>query len=160
MIYQNKIESAELNSERNKKLVKKLYKSNPRKVDELFHGFHDEVFKKIDCLKCANCCKTTSPIFTDKDIRRLAKHFRVKETKFIDDYLYVDKDDDYVLKTAPCPFLMDDNECSVYDHRPNACKEYPHTNRKKMTQLLNLSAQNSLICPAVSDIFEKINATI
>ena len=31
-------------------------------------------FKKTDCLDCGNCCKTTSPIFTDKDIERISKY--------------------------------------------------------------------------------------
>ncbi|MDP4953161.1 MAG: YkgJ family cysteine cluster protein, partial [Flavobacteriales bacterium] len=61
-----------------------------------------------------------------------------------------------VLHTAPCPFLGEDNKCSVYDSRPKACREYPHTDRKNMHQILNLTMKNTLVCPAVNLIVKKI----
>ena len=160
MQYSDKINLTKAEIQQNKKLITKLKKTNPRKVDGLFHDLHDEVFEEIDCLKCANCCKTTSPLFRDKDISRLAKHLRLKDVDFIEQYLKIDSDGDYVFKSAPCPFLMDDNYCSVYEYRPNACRDYPHTDRKKVQQLLHLSLKNTEICPAVADIFKKINLTI
>jgi hypothetical protein len=96
---------------------------------------HDDEFKKADCLQCANCCKTTSPIFTNKDIARISKAFRIKTRQFIDTYLNVDADQDYVLKSSPCTFLADDNTCNIYDIRPKACREYPHTNRKNFEKI-------------------------
>ena len=139
-----------------KKLFAKLKKSNPRNLDEITHALHDEVFERVDCLVCANCCKTTSPIFTDKDIERLAKHLRIKPSRFSSEYLHLDEENHYVLNAAPCPFLGNDNYCSVYEARPNACREYPHTNRKKFYQLLNLSLKNTEICPAVYEIVEEL----
>ncbi|NBU47652.1 MAG: YkgJ family cysteine cluster protein, partial [Flavobacteriales bacterium] len=62
----------------------------------------------------------------------------------------------YVLKSSPCTFLGDDNYCNIYEVRPLACREYPHTDRKNMFQILDLTAQNSKICPAVSRIVQKI----
>ena len=106
----------------------------------------------MDCLSCANCCKTTSPIFRDADIRRISKHLRIKEGKFISDFLRMDEEQDYVLKSSPCSFLDNDNSCSIYDVRPLACREYPHTDRKNMFQVLEITAENSLICPAVARI--------
>lgn len=138
-----------------KQARKWMKKQKPKSLDEWFIQQHEAVFKHIDCLECANCCKTTSPIFRDVDINRLSKHLKMKPGKFIANYLWLDGDGDYVLKSAPCPFLGSDNYCSVYEHRPQACKEYPHTNRKKMYQLLNLAEKNALICPAVSQIFRE-----
>ena len=99
---------------------------------------HEEVFECTDCLKCANCCTTTGPLFTDKDISRIAKHLRIKPFAFTQQYLRIDDDRDYVLKSVPCTFLEEDNYCSIYEVRPKACREYPHTDRKKQNQLLNL----------------------
>ena len=113
----------------------------------------------MDCLSCANCCKTTSPIFRDADIRRISKHLRIKEGKFISDYLRMDEEQDYVLKSSPCSFLESDNTCSIYDVRPLACREYPHTDRKNMYQVLEITAENSLICPAVARIVLSITAS-
>src|SRR3954451_15961857 len=104
-----------------KKLFENLKRKKPNNLDDVVHKLHDEVFEKIDCLECANCCKTTSPIFYQKDIERLAKHFRLSPSKFIEQYLHIDEDKDYVLNQAPCPFLGMDNYCSVYEFRPNAC---------------------------------------
>lgn len=140
----------------NKKFLKGLARTDDGRLDDMFHNAHDEVFSKIDCLTCANCCKTTSPIFYQTDIERVAKALRMKPGDFIEMYLRVDEDNDYVLRSAPCPFLGPDNYCSVYDSRPKACREYPHTDRKKMSQVLDLAYRNTLVCPAVLEIVERI----
>lgn len=135
------------------KAIKRIKKN---KLDDVFHVAHEKIFKNTDCLDCANCCKTTSPIFRKADIGRLAKYLRLKEVKFIESYLKLDTDGDYVLKSSPCPFLWDDNTCSVYEHRPLACKGYPHTDRKNMYQIIDLTRKNTEVCPAVCQIVKEI----
>ena len=93
----------------NKKFLTGLKKKDPRKVDEAFHQLHEEVFEEVDCLTCANCCKTTSPIFYQTDIERVAKALRMKPGDFVEQYLQLDEDNDYVLESSPCPFLDEDN---------------------------------------------------
>lgn len=149
-----KLELAEKNKKENKELINRLKKSKPKKLDDVVHQLHDEVFDKIDCLACANCCKTTSPTFYERDIDRLSKYLKIKPSDFIAKYLQIDEDGDYVLTTAPCPFLDYENYCTVYESRPTACREYPHTNRKRFYQILDLSLKNTEICPAVVDVFE------
>lgn len=139
-----------------KKAVQNLKSKKPKDLDQRFHALHDEAFKKIDCLQCANCCKTTSPIFRDVDIKRIAKGLRVKEKDLISDYLRMDEEGDYVLKSSPCAFLGEDNYCSIYEIRPLACREYPHTDRKHMHQILDLTLKNTEVCPAVAQIFVKL----
>lgn len=152
MEYTSDIEKhwAEL-SERTK-LVKKIKKKRPKQLDSVFHESHDETFKRIDCLKCANCCKTTSPIFRDVDILRISKKLKLNAATFEKEYLKVDEDGDWVLKSSPCTFLMPDNRCFIYDVRPQACREYPHTDRKRMIQIMDLTLKNAEVCPAVSRI--------
>jgi Fe-S-cluster containining protein len=149
---QSSLDSAKLAIHATKKIFRKMKQAKPNDLDQKFHKGHEAEFKKMDCLSCANCCKTTSPIFRDADIRRISKHLRVKEGKFISDYLKMDEEQDYVLKSSPCSFLDNDNSCSIYDVRPLACREYPHTDRKNMFQVLEITAENSLICPAVARI--------
>ena len=149
---QSSLDSAKLAIHATKKIFRKMKQAKPNDLDQKFHKGHEAEFKKMDCLSCANCCKTTSPIFRDADIRRISKHLRVKEGKFISDYLRMDEEQDYVLKSSPCSFLDNDNSCSIYDVRPLACREYPHTDRKNMFQVLEITAENSLICPAVARI--------
>ena len=142
----------------NKKLLEKLKKKKSVFVDDIFQNAHEDVFSCTDCLKCANCCKTTGPLFTNKDIDRILKHLHLKPVNFISQYLKIDEDGDYILQTIPCKFLGEDNYCSIYDVRPRACAEYPHTNRKKQHQILNLNLKNTEVCPAVFEIFEKIKS--
>jgi Fe-S-cluster containining protein len=148
--------TARSRSVENKKFLQSLKKQDPRKVDDVFHRVHDAVFEEIDCLQCANCCKTTSPIFYQTDIERLARGLRMKPGDFIEQYLRVDEDQDYVLKSSPCPFLGEDNYCAVYEDRPKACREYPHTDRKKMVQITELTYKNTLVCPAVLEMVERL----
>lgn len=147
---------AQTQSLQNKKFLNSLKKRNPREVDDQFHTVHEEVFSEMDCLTCANCCKTTSPIFYQTDIERVAKALRVKPGDFIEKYLRIDEDKDFVLKSSPCPFLDEDNRCRVYQDRPKACREYPHTDRKKMVQIMDLTHKNTLVCPAVLEMVERI----
>jgi Fe-S-cluster containining protein len=147
---------AKLSEVENKSLFAKLKKKKPKNLDSVVHQLHQEVFEKIDCLECANCCKSISPIITDKDIERLSKHLRMKPSKFIEKYIIFDNDTDYVYSQAPCPYLMADNYCMVYEQRPKACREYPHTDRKKLYQLLPITLKNTFYCPAVYEIVEEL----
>jgi uncharacterized protein len=135
---------------------KRLKNNTPKNLDEVFHNAHEKVFSTINCLVCANCCKTTSPIFYQKDIERAAKALKLKPGEFLQTYLEMDEEGDFVLKTAPCPFLDKDNYCGIYANRPDACREYPHTNRKKIKQILDITFRNTLVCPAVLEITEVV----
>ncbi|MBS9774648.1 MAG: YkgJ family cysteine cluster protein [Tenacibaculum sp.] len=141
----------------NKKYFQKLKKRTPKNLDLVMQEIHDEEFERTDCLTCANCCKTTSPIFTQKDIERISKYLKLKSADFIRKYLQIDDENFYVLQSAPCTFLDEqDNTCFIYDVRPKACAEYPHTNRKKFIQLANLTIKNTEICPATFRIVEEL----
>lgn len=143
--------------EENKKYFKNLKRRTPKNLDIVMQELHNNEFEKTDCLTCANCCKTTSPIFTNKDIERIAKHFKMKVLDFTTQYLELDADNFYVLKTAPCAFLdLNDNMCTIYKVRPKACSEYPHTNRRKFIQITNLTIKNTEICPAAFNIVEAL----
>ena len=131
-----------------KKFLDSLKKKPPKNLDYITQESHDIVFNEINCLDCANCCKTTGPLYTEKDIERIAKHLRMKPSDFETKYLRIDEDNDKVLQNLPCFFLNEDNNCSIYDVRPKACREYPHTDRKKVYQINNLTIKNTIICPA------------
>ena len=133
------------NKKNNKKLLKKITFKDKKRIDQIFEIEHQKEFENRDCLKCANCCKTTSPIFRNTDIKRISSFLKIKEQELINDKLVIDHENDYVLRNSPCSFLNHDNTCSIYNVRPLACKEYPHTNRKKMHQIIDLTIKNSTI---------------
>lgn len=135
------------------------YKKNKRtllKKDTVVHQLHDEVSSQIDCLSCANCCRTLGPAIYDRDIERMAKALRIKPSQVVDQYLKVDEDGDYVFKSMPCPFLMSDNYCSIYDSRPKACREYPHTDRKNFEQIYKLTVRNTSTCPIAYEVLIRL----
>ena len=141
----------------NQKYFQHLKKRTPKNLDYIMQELHDKEFEKTDCLTCGNCCKTTSPIFTKKDIERISKHFKMKILDFTNQYLQRDEDDFMVLKSAPCSFLdLDTNECGIYSVRTKSCAEYPHTNRRKFAQITDLTIANSFICPATFNILEAL----
>lgn len=137
-------------------IVQKLKNKKPKKLDDVVHDLHDEAFRKFDCLTCANCCKSISPIITDKDIDRISRSLKMKAVDFIAKYLKIDEDRDYVFKSSPCPFLATDNYCFIYENRPKACREYPHTDRARFYQILDLTRKNCEICPVVYDIVDNL----
>ena len=95
-------------------------------------------------------------MITDKDIERIASKLRMKEVDFISKYLHIDEDKCYVFNGTPCPFLMSDNFCMIYEYRPKACREYPHTDRRRFYQVLDITSLNRELCPIVYEVVEKL----
>ncbi|MDO5105075.1 YkgJ family cysteine cluster protein [Capnocytophaga sp.] len=144
----------------NQRFFTQLKKKPPKNLDYLVGEIHDEIMNETDCLSCANCCKTTGPLLTNIDIERIAKHLRLKPSDFVAKYLKIDEDNDFVFQSMPCPFLASDNYCLIYDVRPKACREYPHTDRKKIYQIANLTIKNTEICPIAFKVVEKMKENI
>ncbi|WP_029906332.1 YkgJ family cysteine cluster protein [Prevotella sp. 10(H)] len=135
------------------------YKKNKKrlaKMDTEVQEIHDEVSDEIDCLLCANCCRTLGPALYDKDIERMAKALRIKPAEVVSSYLRIDEDGDYVFRSMPCSFLLPDNYCSIYESRPKACREYPHTDRKKFEQIFKLTVKNTETCPIAYEVLLRL----
>ncbi|MFK8275839.1 YkgJ family cysteine cluster protein [Capnocytophaga cynodegmi] len=153
----NKLQKlAKEKKDENKRFFTQLKKKPPKDLDYKVQEIHDEVTNEIDCLTCANCCKTTGPLLTNIDIERISKHLRLKPSDFITKYLKIDEENDYIFQSMPCPFLASGNYCLIYDVRPKACREYPHTDRKKIYQIANLTIKNTEICPIAYKVVEKM----
>ena len=127
-----------------------------KKMDCEIHQLHDTYTEKIDCLQCGNCCRILGPGITDNDIRKMAKGLNMSPSKVLDTYLRIDEDGDYVFIKMPCPFLMPDNYCIIYENRPKACREYPHTDRKKFYQVYKLSIKNAYTCPIAYEVLNGV----
>lgn len=138
-------------------LAARVKKMKPRQADGLFRNRHLQAFEKIKCLECANCCKSLGPRITHNDIRRMASALKIKQSDFIATYLKTDEDNDFVFPSMPCPFLMADNYCTIYENRPKACRSYPHTDQKNIRGILSICLKNTEICPAVYVIFEQLS---
>ena len=133
-----------------------LQKADKTKTLKLLPALHEEAFSKINCLDCAACCKNYSPRFKTPDIKRIARHLKLKESIFIDTYLNLDEDGDYIVKTKPCPFLGTNNYCSIYDVRPSDCVRFPYTDEDVLLKRPQITLKNSTYCPAVFYVLEKL----
>ena len=140
----------------NTAFFRQLASKQPGKVDAAFQLIHEEVFAETDCLECGNCCKSLGPRLTDADIRRVSVVLKVKPSELTERYLRLDEDNDYVFRQMPCPFLDAGNFCGIYENRPRACRDYPHTDRRRMQQILDITLKNIETCPAVFEIVERI----
>ncbi len=133
-----------------------LERAGKNDVLRLLPGFHEEAFSKVDCLSCANCCKNFSPRFKTPDIKRISKYLRLRESDFIETYLRVDEDGDFVVNSSPCPFLGTDNYCSIYDQRPSDCQRFPYTDEDVIIKRKALTLKNSTFCPITYYVLEKL----
>jgi uncharacterized protein len=142
--------------ERQKLYKQYLQKADKNRVLKQLPDLHEEAFAKVDCLQCANCCKNYSPRFKTPDVKRIAKHLKMKESVFIDTYLKVDEEGDFVVKSTPCPFLGKDNYCSIYDQRPSDCHRFPYTDEDVFIKRQALTLKNATFCPITYYVVEKL----
>jgi Fe-S-cluster containining protein len=140
-----------------KKYAQQLQKVNKNIALKRLPTLHSEAFEKIDCLQCAQCCKNYSPRFKMPDIKRIIKFLNINETQFIQQYLRMDEDGDYVVKSTPCAFLKENNECLIYDVRPSDCARFPYTDEDVLLKRKNITLKNSEFCPAVFYVLEKLS---
>jgi len=133
-----------------------LKHADKNKVLKALPGLHREAFDRIDCLQCAACCKNYSPRFKTPDLKRISRLLGMRESAFIEKYLVVDEDGDFVVNSKPCPFLGKDNYCSVYEHRPSDCRRFPYTGEDVFIKRKELTLKNCGFCPITYYVIEKL----
>ncbi len=153
--FKRKVRSRKLSFRR---YLGKLERNPPKNLDIIAEQVDKEVWKEVDCLSCANCCKSMTPTFTIKDIKRIASHFEISPKEFKEKWLEYDKKEgDWVNVSMPCQFLnMQNNMCSIYEVRPADCAGFPHLAKKKMKEYIHVHQQNVVFCPATFKMVEKM----
>lgn len=129
--------------------------SDPDPTDALVKEMHEDAFTRIDCIRCANCCKTMQPGFTDEDVARIAAHLGMSQEEFVAAYLEAGEWGDLQTRT-PCPFLGEDGRCGIYEVRPEACREFPHTDKEGFATRTHQHASNTLTCPAAYHVVKAL----
>ena len=100
-------------------------------------------YLKFRCTGCGNCCRRTTVLVGDEDVRRLEEGAGRQAREFI---RFAPESDVQIEQRSPwwirfgdvravmalrhrpggaCIFLDDDNRCTVYEHRPVTCREHP-----------------------------------
>jgi Fe-S-cluster containining protein len=125
-------------------------------TDDLTRRLHAEAFRIIDCTRCANCCRTMTVVLTHSDVDRIAGHLGMATDAFINKYLEANESGEFVVRQKPCSFLGADGRCTIYDIRPTACQEFPHTDKGGFEFRTHQHSDNSVTCPAVYWIVEEM----
>ena len=140
-----------------RRFLTKLERNPPRGLDKISSEVDKSIWKEVDCLSCANCCKQMSPTYTNKDINRISEYLQMTPEQFKLKWLTKDKDGDWLNKSTPCQFLdPGNNKCSIYDIRPADCAGFPHLPKKKMVEYMHVHKQNIEMCPATFKMVERI----
>lgn len=119
-----------------------------------------QAWEKIDCLSCANCCKTMSPTFNREDIERISAHLNMTPAEFKKKWLYYDrKERDWMNVSQPCQFLdLKTNKCNIYEVRPADCAGFPHLTKRPFKDYFYIHKQNIEYCPATYAMIEKLQS--
>lgn len=140
------------------RFLSRLEKNPPAKLDAIAERIDKEVWKEVDCVSCGNCCKTMSPTYTAKDIKRISVHLKLSVNDFKNRWLLKEKGTgDWINKSTPCQFMdRRTNLCNVYEVRPADCAGFPHLPKKKMVEYIHVHKQNIDSCPATFTMIEKM----
>jgi Fe-S-cluster containining protein len=145
-----------------RRYLSKLEKNPPIRIGSITAQLEREVWREVDCLSCANCCKTMTPTFNAADLKRISAHFGQTVDEFKAKWLYKErkKEGDWLNKNQPCQFLnLEDNKCSIYAIRPADCAGFPHL-PKRLKDYIHVHKQNIEYCPATYRLVEKMMATV
>ena len=106
--------------------------------------------ENYDCSKCpAYCCSVYGRVrVTNRDLKRLAKHFQVTEsaarrrfTKIYDGERILRQKKDSIFSES-CMFLNPaTRQCTIYEARPEVCREFPDAKRCAYYDLLQFERE-------------------
>lgn len=142
------------------KFLKKLDKIVPENMQELVKEVDATVWEDVQCLECANCCKTMTPTYTPKDIKRIAAHFDMTPKDFKAKWLYKDDTGDWMNTATPCQFLGSDNKCTIYEIRPDDCAGFPHHHKKEFDLYNDTYINNVHRCPATFELVSRLRKRV
>jgi uncharacterized protein len=125
-------------------------------LDAVVRKTTDEVWAQIDCKTCANCCRTMQIVVDNKDIVRLAGRLGMTIAQFTKQYIAVAEDKTRYFTSMPCPFLGEDNLCSVYDDRPKACRDFPFLHGDNFRSRTWGVIDNTSYCPIVFNVWQAL----
>src|SRR5690606_2994858 len=145
------------NKSKFKRFLSKIEKNPPKKINKITVMADMEGWPVVDCLECANCCKTVTPTYLSSDIKRIATHLQMSPKDFKSKWLVKDDGGDWINNSTPCQFLnLTDNKCSNYPFRPKDCSGFPHHKKKPMVDYIHVYKQNLEYCPATYKLIENL----
>lgn len=140
--------------------LKNRLKMPDKELDGIVQETTDAVWAEIDCTTCANCCRTFEIIVDDRDIKRLAARLGVSLRSFLKQYVTIEPDKTKHFSLSPCPFLGEDNLCTVYEDRPQSCRDFPYLHSGGFRQRTFTMLENVEECPIVFNVWQRLKSRL
>jgi uncharacterized protein len=128
-------------------------------MDKKVQQLNASIAPKIDCTACGNCCKSLLINVTEQEAINLAAHLKLPTQTLQEKYLEVSPGGKMVISSVPCHFL-NSNKCSIYEHRFEGCREFPHLDRDNFTQRLFGTMMYYGTCPIIFNVVEALKKEV
>ena len=117
----------------------------------------DSILSQFKCQKTGNCCRTSGVVYASQsEINAMAAELKIDITTFFQ--RYVQKKNGWVTISnqhfRPNCFLTPNNQCRIYNCRPNHCKTYP--NWPDIWESEDSFFKELLLCPALKKAYQTI----
>jgi len=123
-------------------------------IDKLVFRLNETVSSQIDCTACGNCCKSLLINVTEAEADRLSK--QLGQSRAVFDETYLEKSTHaMVINQIPCHFL-NDNKCTVYEHRFAGCSEFPALHIPQFNKRLFTVFMHYHRCPIIYNVVEAL----
>ena len=144
------------------RFLNRIKRNRPGHLQEIALKATENVWESIDCLSCANCCKSMSPTYTNADINKIALFLKISPGEMKDRWLKKERGTgNWINKSKPCQFLdLQTNLCTVYSVRPRDCAGFPHLTKKRFIDYLHVHQQNLDECPATFKMVERMEELV
>ena len=85
---------------------------------------------RFECTQCGNCCRNHGDYafvyLAAADVEAMSAELKLSTTDFYEQYCKEDGGYTILRMDDPqCPFLQEDNRCTVYKARPKQCRTWP-----------------------------------
>jgi len=96
-------------------------------------------------------------VLDEEDISKLAQIKYLSLSDFKQSYLipHEFETSKLLFRELPCP-LLENNLCTIYEHRPGECASYPHLHKDDFSERLFNVIENYAICPNVFNVYERL----
>lgn len=94
---------------------------------DLAYGICEKLDRTFPCEECGKCCHQKLITVRPEEVDSLSSAAGIPLGKFMSEYVGMAKDGRIMLlKTDPCAFLGKDKKCTVWENRPEVCRQFPY----------------------------------
>jgi len=128
---------------------------DPNTIDRLVQEINEVITEQIDCTQCGNCCKTLMINISETEANALALHLIRSRSDFDEQFVEKGSNGMMIMNKMPCHFL-NENKCTVYDHRFSGCREFPALHLPNFTERLFTTFMHYERCPIIFNVVEQL----